>query len=319
MKYFSMKSMMRTVAMTSSMMLALPAFAQIDGAQKDTHKHAEFLAGSSFAVENCDVIANPEELKEIINLAASKMSSSANICVLPGVTEATFNLKHKGLRLIALQPGMTSLNGATYVNAPTVLFGLNISSLALDKSAAGSVVALSNITKAVSMTSDVILIGNTLAKGIEGPVGRMSVAMHLPSYARGLSLGQNLTPLSATQTGDKTVAGWLPRSSLVSNSDSDDTKSIGNNNLVKSNTQGKKVNVQNVGNIQNAITWFAQTKLVSHTSPNREGETLKRNQDIPVYRNPNTAEKPLLGMIFVPMHTGLQPDLTGMGVILGLN
>ena len=318
MKYFSKKFTMRAVALTSTMMLALPAFAQVDGTQANTHKHAEFLSNSGFAVENCDALAEPAELKEVIDLAAAKLSKNAIVCVLPGATEATLTLKHEGLRLIALQPGLTSLNGATYLSAPTVLVGFSIGSLAIDKSAAGSVVALSKIGKAITMTSNVVFIGNSHQKGIEGPVGRMSVGLHLPSYARGLSLGRNLVPLSASQSGDKTVAGWLSRNGFASNTDASDTNSA-TRSIGQATSEGKTVNQPSAGSLDTAINWFAQTKLVSHTSPNREGETLKRGQDVPVYRNPSASDKPISGMIFVPFHAGLQPDLNRIGIILGLN
>ena len=316
---YSMKSMTKKAALIASMTLALPAFAQVDGEQNVENKNAEFVSASSFAMENCDVVAAPGELKQVIEVATSKMSPNVIVCVLPGSTNAVLTLKYDGLRLIALQPGLTSLDGVAYVNAPTVLFGFNIASIALDKNAGGSVIAASTLGKAVTMTGDIIMIGNNLQKGIEGPMGRMSAAMHLPNYARGLSLSRNNVPLSASQTGDKTVAGWLPRHTLSSNVDSAE-KGQAAGNLAQVNVKNKsKVNTQNPGNIASAMDWFAQTKLVAHTSPNREGEVLKRGQDIPVYRDPNSAAKPVAEMIFVPLHTGKAPELSRVGVIFGLN
>jgi hypothetical protein len=317
---YSMKSLTKKAALIASMTLALPAFAQVDGAQNVENKNAEFISASSFAMENCDVVAEPGELKEVIDLATSKMSPNVIVCVLPGSTNAVLNLKHNGLRLIALQPGLSSFNGVTYVNAPTVLFGFNIASIALDKKASGSVIAASTLGKAATMTGEIIMIGNQLQKGLEGPMGRMSGAMHLPSYARGLSLSRNNVPLSASQTGDNTVAGWLPRHTLSSNIDAKETEGAGANALGQVNVKDKtKVNSQNPGNIASSMNWFAQTKLVSHTSPNREGEVLKRGQDIPVYRDPNSAAKPVSEMIFVPLHAGQAPELSRIGVIFGLN
>jgi hypothetical protein len=322
MRYLTMKSLTRVLALTSCMTLALPVFAQVDGDQEKQPDHAEFLSASGFALENCDVVAQPSELKEIIDRAAAKLSSNIIICVLPGVSNATLNLKYKGLRVIALQPGLTKLTGVTYVSAPTVLFGLSISSLALDKGSAGSVIAASTLGKSVSMTSDVILIGNKAVKGrIEGPLGWMAASLHLPDYARGLRLVRGTTPLSASQTGDNTVAGWLPRTSLSASSD-DSTKNVQANALGQTGASKAKRTAalpRNPGNIASAATWFAQTQLVAHTSPNREGETLKRGQDVPVYRNSESASKPLTEMFFVPMHTGGHPDLNRIGVIFGIN
>jgi len=247
MKYFSMKSMFRTLAMTSSMMLALPAFAQIDGEQVDSNPHAEFLSESGFAMENCDALAAPAQLKEVIDLATSKMSNNIIVCVLPGDSKQTLNLKYPGLRVIALQPGLTNLD-VVYINSPTVLFGFNIGHLAIDKLAAGSVVAASSLSKAASLTTDVIFIGNKLIKGIDGPTGRISVAMHLPNYARGLNLARNNTPLSATQTGDNTVAGWLPRSVLSSSADTGNKERKNSNQFGQvNNAKDSKVNQPNPG------------------------------------------------------------------------
>jgi hypothetical protein len=306
------------------MTLALPALAQFDGAQPDKKNlvpNAEFLAENLFAIENCDALAQVGELNQIIDAVAGKFGANAVVCVLPGTAKLTLNLKHHGLRVIALQPGSVTIDVA-YIGAPTVLIGLNLSSLAIDKGAAGSVVALSSFGKGLSMTSEVTLVANRSKTGyLEGPMGQMSETLYLPHYAKDLALAMGKNTLSASQQGDRTVAGWLNREALTPGVAVavQGTKGKGLGKVAaKENSKKPSGNQTNFGDLNTAINWFGQTPLVSHTSPNREGESLKRGQDVPVYQNPEAADKPIAAMFFVPLHTGLRPDLKRKGVILAV-
>ena len=319
-----MKSMFRMLAVASCMTVALPALAQFDGDQNvdaDAVESgpSEFLAEGLFAAGNCDVLSLPAELEKIVDRAAHKIAPNAVVCVLPGQASVTLNLKFKGMRIIALKPGTVELQGAVYVNAPTVLFGLKMDTVALDKGAAGSVLAVNVINKAIANTGDVTMIGNVSKNGkIEGPMGHISTNLHLPHYARHLSLASDNYPLSAVQNGHKNVAGWLPRSSLSTTVDTEAGPGEKSNVTKAQKSEKQKATTASGMGLDNVMAWFDTNSLVAHTSPNREGEQLKRGQDVPMYRNPETTQKAVISRIFVPLHTGLRPEISRMGIIFGL-
>lgn len=315
-----MKSMIRMLALSSCITMALPAMAQFDGDQSDSSAKADdagpaaFLAEGLFAAENCDALALPQELEKIIDRVTHKVSPHAIVCVLPGQAVVSLNLKHPGLRIVAL--GTVVLQGAVYVNAPTVLFGLTMDTIALDKGAAGSVLAANVMNKAITNTNDVIMIGNVNKAGkIEGPLGHISAGLHLPDYAQHLNLAMGNFPLSGAQNERANVAGWLPRSSLSTSVDTEAGPS--ESSLTKATrTKKQEAAAKTPGGLGNVPQWFAERGLVAHTSPNSE-DTTKRGQDVVVYRNPETLGKALRAKFFVPMHTG-RPDLHQIGVIFGL-
>lgn len=318
MKYLSRKHLMSSLAFTTAFAMAVPALAQVDGAEVTEQKHAEFLQESGFAMENCDAITIPGDLKGTLDAVTSKLSPAAVICLTPGEVTADFHLKSAGLRLVALRPGSVKIAGSVYASAPVVLFGLDIDVLALDRGSEGTVVAASKLGKSASMTSDVILLGNTSANGaISGPMGDMSLSYNVPSTASSIILANDMNSVMKNTNGNVTNVGWLPRASLSS------VEAAGTEEATKSVTKvptGKgKATVKTLGNIGSSSTWFDQHSLVSHTAPSQEGEMLKRGQEIPVYRNPTTAAKPLSTLVFVPLHTGIRPDLQRLGVIFGVN
>ncbi|MEE2901709.1 MAG: hypothetical protein VYC39_05235 [Myxococcota bacterium] len=317
MKYLSKKHLLNSLAFTSAFAMALPAVAQFDGAAPTKQEHAEFLSEAGFAMENCDVIATPGDLKGTLDAVTTKLSPASIVCLTPGELNADLHLKAAGLRLVALRPGSVKIAGSVYASSPVVLFGLNIDVLALDASSAGSVVAACQLGKSASMTSDVILLGNSSANGaISGPMGDMSLSYNVPSSAKAIVLGNNMNSVIKNSDGNLSAAGWLPRSSLTS-VETGESASQGKS-LTKIPTGKGKAVVKTLGNIATASTWFDQNSLVSHTVPSQEGETLKRGQETPVYRDPATAAKPLSTLVFVPLHTGVRPDLQRLGVIFGV-
>ena len=249
----------------------------------------------------------------------TKLSPASVVCLTPGELNADIHLKSAGLRLVALRPGSVNIAGSVYASSPVVLFGLNVDFLALDASSAGSVVAACQLGKSASMTSDVILLGNSSANGaISGPTGDMSLSYNVPNSAKAIVLSNNMNSVIKNNDGNLSAAGWLPRSSLASVESGEEKSVSKGKSLTKIPTGKGKATVKTLGNIATASTWFDQNSMVSHTVPSQEGETLKRGQETPVYRDPATAAKPLSTLVFVPLHTGVRPDLQRLGVIFGV-
>jgi|GEM_PF-6217459 len=319
MKYLSKKHLVNSLVFTSAFAMALPAVAQFDGTAPTQKDHAEFLSEAGFAMENCDVITTPGDLKGTLDAVTSKISPASVVCLTPGELSADLQLKSAGLRLVALRPGSVKISGSVYASSPVVLFGLNIDFLALDAPSAGSVVAACRFDKSASMTRDVILLGNSSANGaISGPMGDMSLSYHVPSSAKAIVLANDMNSVIKNNDGNLSTAGWLPRSSLNSIEAGRGENASKSKSLTKIPTGKGKATVRTLGNIGTASTWFDQHPLVAHTAPSQEGETLKRGQEAPVYRNPATAAKPLSALVFVPLHTGIRPDLQRLGVIFGV-
>ena len=309
---------MNGLAFTTAFALAVPAMAQFDGAEPTNQDHAEFVNEAGFAMENCDAITTPGDLKGTLDLVTGKVSPAAVICLVPGEVTADFRIKSAGLRLVALRPGSVKIVGSIYASTPVVLFGLDIGFLALDSGAAGSVVAASRLGKSATMTTDVILLGNTSANSvISGPMGDMSLAYNVPSSASSIVLANQTSSIIKNNNGDLTNVGWLPRASLTSVEVGGKEASKATS-LTEIPTGKKRAAVKTLGNIGTASTWFNQNALVAHTAPSQEGESLKRGQETPVYRDPATAAKPFSSLVFVPLHTGVRPDLQRLGVIFGV-
>ncbi len=123
MKYLSKKHLLNSLAFTSAFAMALPAVAQFDGAASTKQKYAEFLSEAGFAMENCDVIATPEDLKGTLDAVTTKLSPASVVCLTPGEVNADIHLKSAGLRLVALRPGSVNIAGSVYASSPVVLFG----------------------------------------------------------------------------------------------------------------------------------------------------------------------------------------------------
>ena len=183
---------------------------------------AEFLGGPAalrmpFATSICDVVMGPGSAPEALDKALAHAGPSSVLCAPAGAYTGNFELKHAGIRLIALEPGKVMLEGNLLVAQPAVIIGFHIKgSVVLGRDAGGSALAANEIVEpAVSDTADVLLIGNRVhAKdAVFTPAGPILAALHVPPRAYGLRVMVDTAALHAASGSH--MAGWVRTRDVV--------------------------------------------------------------------------------------------------------